>query len=78
MDPHDDSLDLDRADEPAGPVEKPANLEAPEADAIEQVHEVTAEAHVGPVSRDLEVPEADAIEQATEVVGGADEEYAGE
>ncbi len=41
--------------------------EVPEADAVEQAHEVEPGAHVGEVSRGYEVPEADAIDQATEV-----------
>jgi hypothetical protein len=58
--------------EPA-PAELPADIEAPEADALEQATEVRSTAHANPVDRALEVPEGDAIEQALEVTPDEDE-----
>ena len=76
MKPSDDSVDPeDVADrEPPGPTERPADPEVPEADGLEQRHDVTAGAPPARVSRDPEVPEADALEQAMDVPAG-DEEY---
>ncbi len=64
-----------RSDEPAGPTERPADPEVPEADGLEQAREVTAAQPVDRVTRDPEVAEADAIEQAQDVAGGVDEGY---
>ena len=76
MSSHDDSVEPeDAADrEPPGPTERPADPEVPEADGLEQRHDVTGGGGVPQqVSRDPEVPEADALEQATDVPGGDDE-----
>jgi len=62
-------------DEPAGPTERPADPEVPEADGLEQAHEVTADEPLERVTRDPEVSEADAIEQAQDVAGDVDEGY---
>jgi hypothetical protein len=70
MDPRDDTA----ADEPAGPTERPADPEVPEADGLEQEQEVTAGQHLNPVTRDPEVSEADAVEQAMDVPGDLDDE----
>ena len=76
MSSHDDSVEPeDVADrEPPGPTERPADPEVPEADGLEQQHDVTGGGGIPQrVSRDPEVPEADALEQATDVPGGDDE-----
>ena len=76
MSSHDDSVEPeDVADrEPPGPTERPADPEVPEADGLEQRHDVTGGGGIPPrVSRDPEAPEADALEQATDVPGGDDE-----
>jgi hypothetical protein len=79
MTSHDDSVEPeDVADrEPAGPTERPADPEVPEADGLEQRHDVSTGAPPARLSRDLEVPEADALEQAMDVLAG-DEEYEAE
>ncbi len=69
MDPHDHAHD-----DPAGPTERPADPEVPEADGLEQEREVTEGQHLDPVTRDPEVAEADAIEQAMDLPGDVDEE----
>jgi len=76
MTSHDDSVEPeDVADrEPPGPTERPADPEVPEADGLEQRHDVTSGAAPARVSRDPEVPEADALEQAMDVPA-ADDEY---
>jgi hypothetical protein len=61
--------DDDRAwvdEEPAEPPEH-LDLEAPEADTLDQSRPVAPTDRQGPVSRGIDVPEADAIDQAMEV-----------
>ncbi|CAN5643907.1 MAG: hypothetical protein ACR2HP_01455 [Ilumatobacteraceae bacterium] len=70
MDPHDHAHD----DDHAGPTERPADPEVPEADGLEQEREVTGGTHLNRVTSDPEVAEADAIEQAMDLPGEVDEE----
>jgi len=69
--PKDDDRIVPADEEPVlpdvAPPAPPADLEAPEADAVDQQSEVTPGPRVGPLSQDLEVSELDALEQAIEV-----------
>jgi hypothetical protein len=58
---------------PVTPAPLPNDLEAPEADALDQAEEVTPTPRPGDVPRNPEVPEADAWEQSIEVPFDDDE-----
>jgi hypothetical protein len=70
MDPRQDAHGV----EPAGPTERPADPEVPEADGLEQEQDVVDAPHLDPITRDPEVSEADALEQAMDVPGELDDE----
>jgi len=70
MDPHEDA----HAEEPAGPSERPADPEVPEADGLEQEQDIAEPPRLDPITRDPEVSEADALEQAMDVPVAFDDE----